>query len=167
MVLLKFFGKEAIFSIVAAIRKPSQVDTATSNKIRPSYARVKVEVDLMKELPKRVNVGMKKKTREIVDKWISIKYDYLPKYCKTCKLQGHGEEECFALCVELFNRKNDSKVEGDKKIKDDKNIKKDKEKAQQDNEEFKEPKQKGTSPRWKDTQRGVIIQRWDQRSKKG
>lgn len=43
-----FFGKESIFSIAAAVGKPLQVDTATSNKTRPSCARVKVEVDLMR-----------------------------------------------------------------------------------------------------------------------
>lgn len=47
------FGKEAIFSIVVAVGKPLQMDTATSNKTRPNYARIKVEVDLMKGLPKR------------------------------------------------------------------------------------------------------------------
>ncbi|KAH0709534.1 hypothetical protein KY284_010961 [Solanum tuberosum] len=64
---------------------------ATSNKTRPSCARVKVEVFLLGQFPKRVNVGIKKKTCEIVSKWITIKYNYLPKYCRNCKLQGHNE----------------------------------------------------------------------------
>ncbi|KAH0664979.1 hypothetical protein KY285_026185 [Solanum tuberosum] len=87
-----FFGKETIFSIATAIGKPLQVDLATNNKIRPSCARVKVEVDLMGDFPKRVNVGIKKKSGEIMAKWITIKYDYLPKYCKHCKLQGMKNE---------------------------------------------------------------------------
>ncbi|KAG5615618.1 hypothetical protein H5410_015442 [Solanum commersonii] len=82
------------------------------HKTRPACARVKVEVDLLKELPKRINVGIKKKTGEVISKWIQIKYDYLPKYCCTCKLQGHNEDNCYVLHPELFD--------GDKKKQEDK-----------------------------------------------
>lgn len=34
-------------------------------------------------------------------KWIKIRYDYMPKYCKTCKKQGHKEEECWVVHPEL------------------------------------------------------------------
>ncbi|WMV09222.1 hypothetical protein MTR67_002607, partial [Solanum verrucosum] len=51
-----FFGKEAIFSLAAAVEKLLQVDMATQNKMRPSCARVKVEVDLMGDFPKRINM---------------------------------------------------------------------------------------------------------------
>ncbi|XP_059302334.1 uncharacterized protein LOC132054308 [Lycium ferocissimum] len=72
-----YFVKEAVFSLASAVGKPLQVDMATANKTRPSCARVKVEVNLLSELPKRINIGMKKKsTGEIVDKWIKINYDY-------------------------------------------------------------------------------------------
>ncbi|KAH0695998.1 hypothetical protein KY289_013480 [Solanum tuberosum] len=49
------FGKEAVFSLAIAVRKPLQVDMVTRNQTRPSCARVKVEVDLLKEFPKRHN----------------------------------------------------------------------------------------------------------------
>lgn len=81
-----FFGKETIFSIASAVEKSLQVDLVTTNKIRPSCARVKVEVDLKSTLPKWVSVGIRKKSGEITDKWIQIKYDYLLKYFHTCKL---------------------------------------------------------------------------------
>lgn len=42
-----FFGKEVVFSLAAAVRKPLQVDLATQNKTRPNCARVKVKVDLL------------------------------------------------------------------------------------------------------------------------
>lgn len=70
-----FFGKEAIFSLAAAVGKPLQVDMATYNKTRPSCARVKVEVDLLGEFPKRVNVGLRKKSGEVMEKRIPIRYD--------------------------------------------------------------------------------------------
>ncbi|KAH0640411.1 hypothetical protein KY285_036997 [Solanum tuberosum] len=110
-----FFGKETIFSLAAAVGKPLQVDLATSNKTRPSCARVKVEVNLLGEFPKRVNVGIKKKTGEIVAKWIDIKYDYLPKYCKSCKLQGHNEKECFVIHPELYPTQEDTEKSGKNK----------------------------------------------------
>lgn len=59
---------------------------ATKEKIRPSCARIKVEVNLLGDLPKRINRGMRKNTEEIIEKWVHIKYDCMPKYCKTCKL---------------------------------------------------------------------------------
>lgn len=34
-----------------------------------------MSVDLLGEFPRRINVGMRKKTREIKEKWITIKYD--------------------------------------------------------------------------------------------
>ncbi|KAH0632725.1 hypothetical protein KY284_035511 [Solanum tuberosum] len=52
-----FFVKEVVFSLAAAVGKPLQVDLATKNQTRPSCARVKVEVDLLSEFPKRINVG--------------------------------------------------------------------------------------------------------------
>ncbi|KAG5596571.1 hypothetical protein H5410_037803 [Solanum commersonii] len=96
-----FFGKETISSLAAAVGKPLHVDMATKNQTRPSCARVKVEVDLLKEFPKRINIGFKRSNGEIVEKWIKIKYDYMPKYCKTCMIQGHDEEQCYVGHPEL------------------------------------------------------------------
>lgn len=85
-----FIGQESVFSLVAEVGKPLQVDMATKNQTRPSCARV--EVDLLKELLKRIQIGIKQKGGEVVEKWIKIKYDYVPKYCKTCIIQGHDEQ---------------------------------------------------------------------------
>lgn len=62
-------------------------------------------------------MGIKKKTGEVEVKWIQIKYDYLPKYCKKCNLQDHEEKECFVLHPELYDdhKKEDSKVDIGKK----------------------------------------------------
>ncbi|KAG5579514.1 hypothetical protein H5410_050141 [Solanum commersonii] len=56
------------------------------------FGKESVEVDPLGNFPKRINLGMKTKTRE---KWITIKYGYVPKYYKSCKLHGHNEQECF------------------------------------------------------------------------
>lgn len=88
-----FVTKEVVFSLAFAVGKSLQVDLDTQNKTRPRCTRVKVEVDLLGEFPKSINIGMIKKTGEVMEKWIHIKYEYVSKYCKECKLQGHNEKE--------------------------------------------------------------------------
>lgn len=50
----------------------------------------------------------------MIEKWIHIKYDYVPKYYKECKLQGHNEKECYAIHTELYP-KDDVEEEEEKK----------------------------------------------------
>ncbi|KAG5606966.1 hypothetical protein H5410_028458 [Solanum commersonii] len=156
-----FFGKEAIFSLTTVVGKPLQVDMATTNKTRPSCARVKVEVDMLKELPKRINVGIKKKTGEVISKWIQIKYDYLPKYCCTCKLQGHNEDDCYMLHPELFD--GDKKKQEDKKVSNDKVENKTKEGDQKSKKEEVVQNGKGANDMVKGKKE--VITRWDPRPK--
>ncbi|KAG5590708.1 hypothetical protein H5410_041222 [Solanum commersonii] len=40
--------------------KSLHIDIATKNQSRPSCTKVKVEVDLLQDFPKRMNVGIKK-----------------------------------------------------------------------------------------------------------
>ncbi|KAG5581994.1 hypothetical protein H5410_052621 [Solanum commersonii] len=44
-------------------------------------------------------------------------YDYIPKYCKECCLQGHDRHTCWALHLELYETR--SKEEKNKKDKGD------------------------------------------------
>ncbi|KAG5580239.1 hypothetical protein H5410_050866 [Solanum commersonii] len=81
-----FFGKETIISMVAAVGRPLQVDMATQNKTRSSCARVKVEVGLLGECLKRINIGMRKNTGEVIKK------------------MGHNEKECYVLHPKLFTQ---------------------------------------------------------------
>ncbi|KAK4337526.1 hypothetical protein RND71_042013 [Anisodus tanguticus] len=97
-----YYGESQLFSLAAAAGKPLMTDLATKKKSRPSCARVKVEIDLLKEHPSRVLIQVKNggKTKS---QWIPIKYDFLPKYCRTCKLQGHDENGCWTIHPELLN----------------------------------------------------------------
>ncbi|KAK4738908.1 hypothetical protein R3W88_002605 [Solanum pinnatisectum] len=109
-----FFIQESLFTLAKAVGKPLHMDMATKNKSRPSCAKIKVEVYLLRDFPKRINVGVKKAiSGEIISKWINIKYDYLPKYCKTCKLQGHTEMECYVLRPELKVLNDEGENNGD------------------------------------------------------
>ncbi|KAH0636954.1 hypothetical protein KY289_036869 [Solanum tuberosum] len=84
--------------MASAVGQPLDVDRATYDKIRPSTARVKVEVNLLRILPKRIRVQFNDLvTGEITNVWQKIRYDYVPYYCKRCKHQGHREADCRTL----------------------------------------------------------------------
>lgn len=70
------------------------------NKSSPSSAKVNVEINLLGEFPKRINVGMRLKTEEVKEKWVAIKYDYVLKFCKTCNIQG-DIKECLIINPKL------------------------------------------------------------------
>lgn len=73
------FWKEVVFSLVVAVGKPLQVDMTTKSQMGPNCAKVKVGVDLLREFPKCIKIGMRKQNDELVEKWIRIKYDYVSK----------------------------------------------------------------------------------------
>ncbi|KAH0644843.1 hypothetical protein KY284_032727 [Solanum tuberosum] len=99
-----YFVKEALFSLATAVGKPLQLDMATINKTRPSCARVKVQVDILGEFPKFVEMEIiNEATKESRLENVRIQYDMLPKYCKQCKVQGHEDEACRNLHPELRN----------------------------------------------------------------
>lgn len=60
-------------------------------------------------------MGSEKHQVKFWKKWIDIKYDYMPKYCSNCKLQGHDEQECYVLHPELY-KKDGEKKEGELNI---------------------------------------------------
>lgn len=80
------------FFTTTTVGKQVQVDLATKNKTRPSCSRVKVEVDLQREFPKRINVGVRMQTWDIMEKLVQIMYDHVQKYRKNNRIQGHHDE---------------------------------------------------------------------------
>lgn len=88
--------------MAVAVGKPLQVDLAIKNQTILGCARVKVKVDLLRDFPKRINIGLRRKTGEIVEKWITINYDHVPKYCNNCKIWGYDEQGCYVLHLELY-----------------------------------------------------------------
>ncbi|KAK4380770.1 hypothetical protein RND71_002632 [Anisodus tanguticus] len=91
-----FHGEASLFSMAASVGKPISIDSATRNKTTPSSARVKVEVDLLKSHPKSVLIQVGEGA-EITSTSQRIRYDFLPKYCPNCKLQGHDSIGCWKL----------------------------------------------------------------------
>ncbi|XP_075088391.1 uncharacterized protein LOC142170390 [Nicotiana tabacum] len=102
-----YFVKECLFSLASAVGKPLHLDLATVKKTRPSCARVKVLVDLLADLPKKVRMDIVNEVNgDVRTEWVTINYDYLPKYCKECKLQGHDILECWRINPDLRESKN-------------------------------------------------------------
>ncbi|KAG5600021.1 hypothetical protein H5410_031391 [Solanum commersonii] len=102
VILKETSRSESLFSLATTIEKPIHLDYATINKTRPSCARVKVQVDLLGELPNLVELEVADpiKNTSRVEK-IRVVYDMLPKYCKKCILHRHNEEACRILHPEL------------------------------------------------------------------
>lgn len=76
-----FFVKECLFSLASAVGKPLHLNMETINKTRPSYDCVKVLVDLLADLLKKVRMDIENDTtREVRTEWIKIQYDFMPKY---------------------------------------------------------------------------------------
>lgn len=48
-----------------------------------------------------------------MEKWLRIKYDYVPKYCMTCILQGHDDQQYFVEHPEVYTKKENKNVEAD------------------------------------------------------
>ncbi|KAK4343220.1 hypothetical protein RND71_039036 [Anisodus tanguticus] len=104
-----FYVPSILFSIASAVGKPIAIDAATLNKTRPSCARVKVEADLLKEHPQKYNIQIMN-GEEMETSSYKIRYDFLPKYCTTCMLQGHDLQGCWKEHPELQPER---RLEGD------------------------------------------------------
>ncbi|KAH0717443.1 hypothetical protein KY285_013474 [Solanum tuberosum] len=108
-----FFVKEVLLSIASAVGKSIDLDQATIKKTRPSCARVKVLVDLKGKFPNSVQMNIENsETGEIRSNIIKIQYDYVPKYCLECKMQGHNKNNCKA--GEMARRKEEPTKQGSK-----------------------------------------------------
>ncbi|KAH0641847.1 hypothetical protein KY289_032821 [Solanum tuberosum] len=89
----------------------------TINKTRPRCVRVKVQVDLLSNFPKFVELEVVNENAQTsrVERF-KIQYDMLPKYCKECRMQGHNEEGCRILHPKLQRSQSEydkGKLEGE------------------------------------------------------
>ncbi|XP_060180458.1 uncharacterized protein LOC132610188 [Lycium barbarum] len=87
----------------------------------------------------------KKSTGEIVDKWIKINYDYVPKYCKNCKLQGHNEQDCYVIHPELYPKKEEQCSDKEQEVNSKADQRKNKEQKNTKNSRLDIKEYKGTN----------------------
>ncbi|KAK4434818.1 hypothetical protein Salat_0644700 [Sesamum alatum] len=82
--------QEALFSIARLLGTPLRTDVSTTTLVRPSVARVCVEINLLEPLQTEIGLGFG--TDVVIQR---VVYERLPKYCGACKHLGHAEEECY------------------------------------------------------------------------
>ncbi|XP_058732852.1 uncharacterized protein LOC131604428 [Vicia villosa] len=82
---LIYWGERSMGKIASAIGKPLMTDECTSKKLRVSYARVLVEVDVTKELKKHITIRDPTGEKLIQQ----VDYEWEPPFCTPCKKVGH------------------------------------------------------------------------------
>ncbi|VFQ79481.1 unnamed protein product [Cuscuta campestris] len=81
---IHLFEPNALFSIGNLIGTPLKMDHATLMLSRPSVARLCIELDLTKELPRAVSIHLGSLSFLQL-----VSYEDLPDFCKRCKTFGH------------------------------------------------------------------------------
>lgn len=84
------FQKDVLFTIVSTVGHPLRLDAATTALRKPSVARIQVEVNLLKELPDSIWIGL----GDEEGFWQKIKYCNIPSYCSFCWHVGHDLDHC-------------------------------------------------------------------------
>ncbi|KAL0293181.1 UNVERIFIED_CONTAM: hypothetical protein Sangu_3243100 [Sesamum angustifolium] len=108
---IQFFDREALFSIARLLDTPLRTDVSTATLVRPSVARVCVEINLLEPLQAEIGLGFG--TEMIIQ---PVVYERLPKYYATCKHLGHDYDECYE---KINNRGPVRLVEGEDQIASD------------------------------------------------
>ncbi|XP_068635663.1 uncharacterized protein [Aristolochia californica] len=86
-----FFQEKLLYPIASLAGKVFAMDAPTRNLSRTNVARVCVEIELLKEHPRQVWVGVGEGGF-----WQDICYERLPSYCTDCREQGHSTQGCQA-----------------------------------------------------------------------
>ncbi|KAK4723877.1 hypothetical protein R3W88_026656 [Solanum pinnatisectum] len=90
----------SIKQIVSLVGTPLGMDgatTATNGRTRPSMAKIRVEVDLLKPQPNTVWVGLEDDKCPLRGFNQKLEYENIPKYCKHCRKMGHNVMNCWIL----------------------------------------------------------------------
>ncbi|XP_058761495.1 uncharacterized protein LOC131634890 [Vicia villosa] len=82
---LHLWGARSLSKIGSALGVPLVTDECTASKLRVSYARILVEVDITKELIKEITI----KDCEGRKLQQPVEYEWKPLYCDRCKSIGH------------------------------------------------------------------------------
>lgn len=82
---LYLWGDNTLGKIVSAIGNPIVTDECTASKLRVSYARILVEVDITKELPQEITI----QDRSGNKLQQAIKFEWKPEFCPKCQKIGH------------------------------------------------------------------------------
>lgn len=84
------FQRDALFTIASTVGLPLRLDSATVELRKPSVARILVEINLLKDRPDSIWIGL----GEEDGFWQKIKYCNVPDYCPFCWHVGHAQDQC-------------------------------------------------------------------------
>ncbi|XP_042044112.1 uncharacterized protein LOC121789818 [Salvia splendens] len=88
---IHLYDQSALYAIGKLLGNPIQIDRATANKSRLSFARLYIEIDITKAPPEEIILDIC--GRPLVQQ---VKWDKIPPYCVDCKHVGHKSEVCYA-----------------------------------------------------------------------
>ncbi|XP_060203078.1 uncharacterized protein LOC132631524 [Lycium barbarum] len=83
--------------IVSSVGTPLEMDMATKGRTRPSMAKVRVEIDLLKPQPEAVYIGLVHENAPQYGYMQKLEYEGIPKYCRHCRKLGHMMADCRVL----------------------------------------------------------------------
>ncbi|XP_070052665.1 uncharacterized protein [Nicotiana tomentosiformis] len=83
--------------ILSSVGTPLVLDAATYERTRPSMAKIRVEVNLLKPLAKSVFIGQEYEDSPLDGYTQKLEYEGIPMYCKHCRKTRHNVIECRAL----------------------------------------------------------------------
>ncbi|CAK8537463.1 unnamed protein product [Lathyrus sativus] len=80
------WGDTSLNKIGSALRNPIMTDECTANRLRVSYARILVKMDITKELPQIITI--RDNEGEKIQQ--PIEYEWRPLFCIKCQKVGHS-----------------------------------------------------------------------------
>jgi len=82
------YKKQFVTALLSPIGKVLYMDTTSVQKTRGSMAKAKIQLDLTKERPPHVWLGLDEEDLTI-GRWQAIEYEDAPDYCVYCRHQDH------------------------------------------------------------------------------
>ncbi|XP_058765287.1 uncharacterized protein LOC131638757 [Vicia villosa] len=94
-------GERSIGKIANDIRKPMLTDECTTKKLRVSYARVLIEVDVTKELKSQITI--RDPAGEKMNQ--QVEYEWKPSFCTLCNKVGHRCKQKTEKATQVYVKK--------------------------------------------------------------
>ncbi|XP_058768832.1 uncharacterized protein LOC131642624 [Vicia villosa] len=82
---LVYWGEKSIGKIASALGKPITTDECTTKKLRVSYARALIEIDVTRELKTYINI--RGPGGDLIKQ--DVDYEWRPPFCSKCNQMGH------------------------------------------------------------------------------
>ncbi|XP_074299343.1 uncharacterized protein LOC141630419 [Silene latifolia] len=85
-----FWSKAGLSKVASAVGNPICADEHTTNKSKLAFARILIDVDHSKELPKAIKINSPYRGTLLQ----SVAYEWVPHFCTCCKTIGHTKDRC-------------------------------------------------------------------------